>query len=329
MLRQMKTYYWMLLCVGLMACNKKSHPSTPETVEQAIGMLATSVTSTRALISDTEVLQSEGFIVYGYKHTLAEGTQVFAHQPVNYNYGWTYAPTRYWDIAASYYFGAYSPQHLTAEHSGTDLEAHIVTLEAPYWQKIDGNETDIIVATSQDEANNYLTLNNGVVDLHFAHILSQLEVQFVRSPFLMNQYRLHAVGYRNVPIANGTATYRLNYTTPSQSAMNVISLSANPVAMLDNTDGIVVAETVQEVTTLKHMVVPFSTNNANGIEIVVEYSVNGIKRTATAITKFQTLEPEKRYTLRLTFDSGAEIKPEIYINEWNDEEVDEDDKYNW
>ena len=99
--------------------------------------------------------------------------------------------------------------------------------------------------------------------------------------------------------------------------------------MLDNTDGIVVAETVQEVTTLKHMVVPFSTNNANGIEIVVEYSVNGIKRTATAITKFQTLEPGKRYTLRLTFDSGAEIKPEIYINEWNDEEVDEDDKYNW
>ena len=255
---------------------------------------------------------------------------MFAHQPVNYNYGWTYAPTRYWDIAASYYFGAYSPQHLTAEHSGTDLEAHIVALKAPYWQKIDGNETDIIVATSQDEANNYLTLNNGVVDLHFAHILSQLEVQFVLSPFLMNEYRLHAVGYKNVPIANGTATYRLNYTTPSQSAMNVISLSATtPVAMLNNTDGIVVAETVQEVTTLKHMVVPFSTNNANGIEIVVEYSVNGIKRTATAITKFQTLEPGKRYTLRLTFDSGAEIKPEIYINEWNDEEVDEDDKYNW
>lgn len=323
---------YIIIGVGLVACNKQSHPIAPETVEQAIGMAPTSVAATRALIADTKELQREGFIVYGYKERPSDAEQVFAHQAVNYSIGWTYSPTRYWDQAATYYFGAFSPQGVDVDHQGTGKAPHAVLIETPYWQVIDGSETDIIVATSHDDGNNYMVQQGGYVDLAFEHILSQLEVQFAHSPFLMNEYRLHSVSYKNVPVANATATYTLNYTTPQNSAMGAVTMTVgdNAVAIANSESGIVVKpEGDKDPVAFKHLVVPFTTSATGGIGVVVDYSVSGVRREITVPTQLQTLEAGKRYVLTLLFNSGAEIVPTIYINEWIDEEIDENDKYNW
>ena len=322
---------YIIIGVGLVACNKQSHPIAPETVEQAIGMAPTSVAATRALIADTKELQREGFIVYGYKERPTDTEQVFEHQTVNYTVGWTYAPTRYWDQAATYYFGAFSPQTVDVSHQGTGKAAHIILIEVPYWQTIDGSEDDIIVATSHDEGNNYMEQQGGYVDLAFEHILSQLEVQFAHSPFLMNEYRLHSVSYKNVPVASGEATYTLNYTTPENSAMESITMSTgdNSVPIASSEAGLMVKPEGSEPLAFKHLVVPFNTGAANGMEVVVDYSVNGARRTVTVPTKLQVLEAGKRYVLTLLFNSGIEIVPTIYVNEWINEEIDEEPKYNW
>lgn len=327
-----KYIYYIIIGVSLIACDRQSLPNAPEAVEQAIGMAPTSVAATRALISDTEGLQQEGFIVYGYKERPTDTEQVFEHQTVNYTVGWTYSPTRYWDQAATYYFGAFSPQGVDVDHQGTGKAPHAVLIETPYWQVIDGNEADIIVATSHGEGNNYVELQGGYVDLAFEHILSQLEVQFAHSPFLMNEYRLHSVSYKNVPVASGEATYTLNYTTPQNSAMGAVTMTVgdNAVAIANSESGIVVKpEGDKDPVAFKHLVVPFNTGDANGMEVVVDYSVNGAKRTVTVPTKLQVLEAGKRYVLTLLFNSGIEIIPTIYISEWIVEEIDEEPKYNW
>ena len=323
---------YIIIGVSLIACDRQSHPNAPETVEQAIGMAPTSVAATRALISDTEGLQREGFVVYGYKETPSSGSQVFNHQAVNYDNRWTYTPARYWDRAATYYFGAFSPQTIDASHQGTGKDTHTILIDAPHWQVIDGSEADIIVATSYDDAENYLELEGGVVDLAFEHILSQLEVKFVRGAFLMNEYRIHAVSYKNVPVTEGSATYTLNYTTPENSAMGAVTMTVgdNAVTIANSEGGIVVKpEGDKDPVAFKHLVVPFTTSATGGIGVVVDYSVSGVRREITVSTQLQTLEAGKRYVLTLLFNSGAEIVPTIYINEWIDEEIDENDKYNW
>jgi hypothetical protein len=293
-------------------------------------MVPTSVAATRALISDTEGLQREGFVVYGYKETPSSGSQVFNHQAVNYDNRWSYTPTRHWDRAATYYFGAFSPQSIDVNHQGTDKETHALFIETPHWQTIDGNETDIIVATSHDDAENYLELEGGVVDLAFDHILSQLEVQITYSSFITNTYRLHSLAYRNTPSADGVATYKLDYTKPERSAMGEVMMATNAITIANSDEGIVINPEGKEIVSFKQLVVPFQTDKPEGIEIDVDYSVNGKKRNTTVATQLQVLEAGKRYVLRLTFSSnGIDIVPTIQINEWVDEEMDEDDKYNW
>ena len=319
---------YIIIGVSLIACDRQSHPNAPETVEQAIGMAPTSVAATRALISDTEGLQREGFVVYGYKETPSSGTQVFTHQAVNYNNRWGYTPTRYWDRAASYYFGAFSPQTIDTNHQGTGKATHTILIEAPHWQVIDGNEVDIVVATSHDEAENYLDLQGGVVDLAFEHILSQLEVQIVRNALLTNEYRLTKLAYNAVPTDNATATYTLDYTTPSNSAMSTVP-TAEKIAY-SNAKGVVVSSEVKGETTFKYLVVPFNATTDGGLQIVVSYTVNGgTPKQSTVKTGLATLEAGKRYVLKLTFDSGLDIIPELEIADWEEQEIDEDPKYNW
>jgi hypothetical protein len=195
---------------------------------------------------------------------------------------------------------------------------------------IDGNETDIIVATSHDEAENYLELEGGVVDLAFEHILSQLEVQITYSSFITNEYRLNTLAYRNVPSASGVATYKLDYTEPSRSAMGEVEMATSAITIANSDEGIVIRPEGEEMVSFKHLVVPFQTDKPEGIEIDIDYSVNGKKRNTTVATQLKALEAGKRYVLRLTFSSnGIDIVPVIYINEWVDEEMDEDPKYNW
>ena len=321
-----KRYIYIVIGIALclQACRRDSHPSNPDVEELAISMAASSVESTtRALINSAAELQS--FRVDAYKQRGTSVEKIFDLQEITKagaeNPAWTYAPTRYWDVKCTYYFGAYSPIDAAASNS----TAGVLTISAPNWQAIDGTETDIIVATSQGEAADYLNDYNGTVKLDFAHILAQLEVKIVRSSMLANTYTLTGLSYAQVPEGAGTTAYTLNYTTPENSAMGIAVLGEKDVF----NGSVEIDPEVQDKATFKHLVVPFI-QAENGLQVVVNYTVNGFAATPIAVnTGLKALEAGKRYVLTLTFDSGADIKPSLDVLDWDTQEVDEDDKYNW
>ena len=325
-----KRYIYIVIGIALclQACRRDSHPSNPDVEELAISMAASSVESTtRALINSATDLNS--FRVDAYK----EGTsneQVFSkHLVERGGEGWTYSPVRYWDRKATYYFGAYSPENAVVNSTETK---GVLTISAPNWQAIDGTETDIIVATSQDPATDYLNIHGGTVKLDFTHILAQLEVKIVRSATLLNTYTLTGLSYKQVPEGDGNnddnkkSDYTFNYATPSSSVMNSTATGTKAVY----SGAVVVAPEANEGTTFKHLVVPFSTQAEGGMLVAVTYKVgNGEPTTIAVKTNISTLEAGKRYVLTLTFNSGANIIPDLSVCGWAEEEVEEDDKYNW
>ena len=323
-----KRYIYIVIGIALclQACRRDSHPSNPDVEELAISMAASSVESTtRALINSATVLSS--FRVDGYKQRGTSVEKIFDLQEITKagaeNPAWTYSPTRYWDVKCTYYFGAFSPKDATVSYS----TAGVLTISAPNWQTIDGTEKDIIVATSQGAATGYLNDYNGTVKFDFEHILAQLEVKIVRNALLSNEYKLTALTYSTVPASDGTATYTLDYTTPNNSAMGTVA--TGDMVVYSNTTGVVVKPEVESETTFKHLVVPFSPTTEGGLNIVVDYTVTSASRTATLKTGVAALEAGKRYVLKLTFNSGAEIIPELQILDWENVDVDEEDKYNW
>lgn len=321
-----RTYIYMM--IGVAALALQACHSNLETEEMAIGMAATSVESTtRALINSAAGLDS--FRVDAYK----EGTsneQVFSkHLVERGGEGWTYSPVRYWDRKATYYFGAYSPENAVVNSTETK---GVLTISVPNWQAIDGNETDIVVATSQGAATGYIGVDAGTVKFDFKHILAQLEVQIVRSATLLNTYTLIGLSYAQVPEGDGNnddnnkSDYTFNYATPSSSVMNSTATGTKAVYSGE----VVVDPVAKENTTFKHLVVPFSTQAEGGMLVAVTYKVgSGDPTTIDVKTNISTLEAGKRYVLTLTFNSGANIIPDLWVCGWAKEEVEEDDKYNW
>lgn len=322
-----KRYIYIVIGIALclQACRRDSHPSNPDVEELAISMAASSVESTtRALINSAAHLQS--FRVDAYKKRDTSVEKIFDLQKITKagaeNPAWTYSPTRYWDVKCTYYFGAYSPENTTIS---TETKG-VLTISAPNWQAIDGTEKDIIVATSQGAATDYLNNYNGTVKLDFEHILAQLEVKIVRSSMLTKTYELTGLSYAQVPEGAGTTAYTLNYTTPENSAMGIAVLGEKDVF---NGSEEIYPEAKTE-TTFKHLIVPFGIQTEKELQVVVEYTVSDVSATPIAVnTGLKALEAGKRYVLTLTFDSGADIKPSLDVLNWDTLEVDEDDKYNW
>lgn len=317
--------YIVAIAFLLQGCHRDSHPSNPDTDLYAISISPSEVRgATRALINNVADLQNLGFKVYAYKEDKSGyREQVFAEQTVTYNSNWEYNPIRYWDGVADYRFAAYAPAsvQVTSDTGANQTLAFTV----PNWQAIDG--TDIIVATSQGPATEYLNQHAGTVKLDFVHLLSQLEVQIVRSAFLTNEYKLTGLSYNAVPADNATTTYTLGYTVPANSAMGAVA-KGNKIAY-SNATGVVVDPETKDETTFKHLVVPFDATTDGGLQIVVNYTVNSTAKQSTVKTGVAALEAGKRYVLKLTFDSGLDITPELEIADWIDEEIDEDPKYNW
>ena len=328
-----KRYIYIVIGIALclQACRRDSHPSNPDVEELAISMAASSVESTtRALINSAGDLQSFG--VDGYKQRDTSVEKIFDLQKITKagaeNPAWTYSPTRYWDVKCTYYFGAYSPIDVATSNS----TAGVLTISAPNWQAIDGTEKDIIVATSQGAATDYLNTHGGTVKLDFAHILAQLEVKIVRSATLLNTYTLTGLSYKQVPEGDGNnddnnkSDYTFNYATRSSSVMNSTATGTKAVY----SGAVVVGPEAKAETTFKHLVVPFSTQAEGGMLVAVTYKVGSGEPTTIAVkTNISTLEAGKRYVLTLTFNSGANIIPDLSVCGWAEEEVEEDDKYNW
>ncbi len=307
----------------LQGCNRESHPSTPDAEPYAISMSPSAVT--RALIDNVANLRTTGFKVYGYKEDKAANrTQIFTDQVVSYDGGWKYTPTRYWDPATNYCFAAYAPATLNGiAVANTTTGSQTLTFTLPQWQKLNGSETDLLVASSQGAATEYLN-RGGVVNLAFDHIYAQLEVQILRNAFLVSTYKLTSLHYKYVP-SNANATYTHDFATPANSAYT-LSEDAQSVEMMSGEA--VIAPTPKDETTFKHLVVPF-TSIDGGFKIVVGYTVDGTAKTDTVASGLKTVEAGQRYVLRLNFNSGADIIPSLTVEDWIPEELDEDDKYNW
>lgn len=331
-----RTYLYItgMFALTLQGCNRNSHPSTPELEPFVISMAPTQVS--RALIEEADDLQDIGFVVYGHSLHNTNAQQVFDSEDVEYSEiesAWTYTPTKYWDRDAFYCFGAFAPfapdVYSVNEVSESDI-IKSVELTLPQWQRIDGEEADVVVATSQGAATTYLNTYGGQVDLTFNHLYAQLVVRVVRGASLKNTYKLTSLTYQNVPTADGTATYTLDYTTPAASAWSgVVSGSMNAYSNA----GEEITSNPEATPGAKHLVVPFK---GSGIQVEVGYIVNDdLELTGTADTGITQLEAGKRYVLTLSLGDGATITPSLDIEQWievqdgQDIEVDEDDKHNW
>lgn len=314
----------------LHGCNEK----TSDTDSYVISMNPSQVNGgTRALIDDVDDLTDLGFVVYAYYTLGGNIQQVFTDELVYYSSGaWTYDNTKYWEFNADYKFGAYAPNGISAHHEQIDGYVTSIDLSAPYWQTIDGSEKDLVVATSQGSAYEYFH-TNGYVPLIFDHAYAQFVVRVVRSASYQNTYKLTSLAYTNVPTADGTATYTLDYTTPANSAWSDVTLSTQSINVYSNDDGEVITSNPEATPGAKHLVVPFM--GSDNIKVTVNYTANGEPQSGTADIGISQLEAGKRYVLTLSLGGGAIITPTLDIEKWieiqdeKETEVNEDDKHNW
>lgn len=333
-----------LLCLAVQSCRQETHPLFPEGPEEVpISMNATSVEAmetSRALIEKDSHLQDAGFTLYGYKTTVANGiTQLFTGQGVTYDATkktWYYGPKRYWDRTATYNFGAYAPTTFTVAH---DESEHTLTFTLPNWQVVDEDATDLVVATSSDEATDYLETYSGTVNLAFDHVLSYFEVQLKKAESLVNTYTLCDLTYNNVPKDGESSTYTLDYATASKSTMGTVTLDSKTVWSDAN---LPVGTGMQEspAVTFSHLLVPFT--GSEKITISVTYIAglgavadgHSFEYTRDITTDLTQMQAGKKYVLTLTFAGGGEIVPELSVADWsiakwNDQDIEEEDKYNW
>ena len=277
--------------------------------------------ASRAIVDSDEALKKTALGVYAYKQ-LSDGTQttVFNNTELTYaaDKGWDYSPIRYWDCTAYYSFVAFSPY--TATHS---YENHTLTISnIPYWQVININVVDYLVANSSGSAESYLSSDSKSVNFNFSHILSQLVINVVKDNNLTNtEYKVKKIEYINVPASGEKAEYKYSSSTASFSEISITS-SSSSVSMYTSTDG-----TIPPIN-LPHLVVPFALSDSKQVQVKVTYTVAGTERNKTVDTGITKLEAGKRYELTLTF-KGAEIVPSLEIKNWEDVTVDEDPKYNW
>lgn len=337
--------YCLIASLLLVACDKESHPITPDEPQEqyAISLSASSdaMTYSRAIVDSEATLQATTLGVFAYKQ-LADGTKVsvFDNTKVTYDAdeGWTYTGTKYWDRTAHYYFASYSP------HQETDInleDENLTINNIPNWQDINANTKDYIVANHNGEAEGGYITANGVraVPLNFKHILCQLEVRVAKNAFLTSEYTLSGISYTNVPKIDKKAKYTYLFAGKDESGAAIeeavgtmtlgrgdVSSEAQQMAQLNNVT--VPSDPDEDAsTTIKHLVVPFETND--NIKITLDYKVNGAERpTAEVETQLKELEENKRYVLTLTFNSGADVSTTLQILNWENEEI-EEPKYNW
>ena len=321
----------ILAAILMLSCSENI---IPEEQEYAISMTASSadMNTSRALITNNGELQSTklGVGVYAYKAVNSNKTMVFNNTELTYNTAtkvWDYSPTRYWDKAATVYrFLAYSPY--STSNISYNTNNHTLTIsDIPYWQVIDNEVVDYLVAKSSGSAESYLNNpTSTAVPLSFSHILSQLVINIKKDANLSQTYLLKQVEYLNVPQGgDAKATYTLPQEgTATMSEITLLNADAT-LTQFKKDEG----ETVRTGNiSLPHLVVPFTLTNDKEVQVKVTYTVAGTERNKTVDTGITQLEAGKRYELTLTF-KGADVSFGMVVKKWEDVDVDEDPKYNW
>ena len=335
-MREIRYIYILIgIALCLQSCHRESHPNNPDAGVYAISMVPTSVQgASRALINSIDDLQTTGFVVYGHSAAGDNKQQVFGGDEVTFDSDeavWSYTDgdtePKYWNAAADYSFGAYAPQMAGVTKTETDDIITSLSIPLPQWQQVDGSETDLIVATSQGAAERYL-MAGGTVNLDFSHVYAQLTVEIVRNAFLRNEYRLRSLAYKDVP-ASGNGSYTLDYTTPANSGVDVAMETDSVVIRPYAVEGVLVENEVTEATRFKYMVVPFDAQRAEGFRITLRYTNSGTEHYAVVNSGLTALEAGSSYTLRLSFDNGADILPTVELLEWTTEDTSDDEMFNW
>lgn len=316
----------LMLCLAVQSCDKESHPLTPEE-DVAISMTASSteMDASRAIVDSDEALRNTDLGVYGYKLFNDTKTLVFDNERVYYQSDWKYDNTRYWDKAATEYrFVAYSP-HPTSNISYNTNNHTLTISNIPYWQVINDNVVDYLVANSHGSAVSYLSTDSKSVPLAFSHILSQLVINIKKDEKLNQEYLLKQVDYLNVPQGgDAKATYTLPQEgTATMSDITLLGADATLTQFKKDEGETVTTSNIP----LSHLVVPFTLSDKQ-VQVKVTYTVEGTPRAKTVDTGITQLEAGKRYELTLTF-KGAEVVPELEVKNWVEQPVDEDPKYNW
>ncbi len=343
---------WACLILGialsLVSCSSDSTDEPLNGPSPAIGFFSNQIEEigTRALVTDDN-LKSQKIGVYGYKkkaddtdHMLVFDNTELSHTGTS----WNYTPLRYWDLSRSYSFLAYIPYGTNIVEYGyetaTGKYTDILTFkEIPQWQKIDGSETDYLVASSKGSAVDYITNKNGTVNLEFKHIYAQLLVCVAKNTLGASTTTHTITGLRfgkssDSEIPNiQNCTYLHDTTNDAANSKVTSERTYGVITFLEKDDTSDDIDAPSEPKTMAHyLVAPFATEN--NASLYIDYKISDGSNTTTHdnvkvdIGKID-FKSNNKYTYVLRFEAGKPILVSIAeVKEWESEEV-TDEVYNW
>ena len=339
---------WACLILGIalsfIACSSDSTDEPLNGPSPAIGFFSNQIEEigTRALVT-VDNLKSQKIGVYGYKKKADDTDHMLVFDNTELSHtgsSWNYTPLRYWDLSRSYSFLAYIPYGTNIVDT-TGIYTDILTFkEIPQWQKIDGSETDYLVASSKGSAVDYITNKNGTVNLEFKHIYAQLLVCVAKNTLGASTNTHTITGLRfgessssesEIPIIQN-CTY-LHDTNNAANSKVTSERTYGVITFLDKDNASDDSVATSEPKTMAHyLVAPFATEN--NASLYIDYKISDGSNTTTHddvkvdIGKID-FKSNNKYTYVLRFESGKPISVKIVeVKDWESVEV-TDEVYNW
>lgn len=171
--------------------------------------------------------------------------------PIPYNTPWTYTPTKFWDMTASYQFIAYWPWS-DQNFDSYDADKTLYLRNIPNWQPVDGTEKDYMTAVrTGSRAEKFV---DGKVHLDFEHMLSQLVIKAYyigkdcesTGGVTINAIQLSKSADGQIKVLNGlelnsdpktnTTDFKQKYSDaqPSQATETVNGTAPNTIDLVDS-----------------------------------------------------------------------------------------------
>ncbi|MBR7170700.1 MAG: fimbrillin family protein, partial [Prevotella sp.] len=224
---------------------------------------------------------------------------------------------------------------------GTSKYTDVLTFNnIPQWQKIDGSETDYLVASSANTADNYIN-NHGTVYLEFRHIYAQLLIS-VKKDIMGASTTKHTITGLRFGKASGEASevipavQNCTYLHDANNADNrkVTSVRTNAeVTFLDKGDNLDDIEAVSKIKPLaNYLVAPFATSNS--ASLYIDYTISdGVNTSVHNNVEVELgkidFKSNNKYTYVLRFEAGKPISVKaVEVKKWESVEV-TDEVYNW